>query len=44
MEKASLGGKTFLEEEREREIEKRMKEGPAGMKRQIISVNFELPY
>lgn len=28
MEKASLGGKTFLEEEREREIEKRLKEGP----------------
>jgi hypothetical protein len=30
MEKASLGGKTFLEEEREREIEKRMMEGPSG--------------
>jgi hypothetical protein len=30
MEKASLGGKTFLEEEREREIDKRMKEGPSG--------------
>ena len=29
MEKASLGGKTFLEEEREREIEKRLREGPA---------------
>ena len=28
MEKASLGGKTFLEEEREREIEKRLREGP----------------
>ena len=28
MEKASLGGKTFLEEEREREIEKRLGEGP----------------
>jgi hypothetical protein len=30
MEKASLGGKTFLEEEREREIEKRIMEGPSG--------------
>ncbi|KIM75830.1 hypothetical protein PILCRDRAFT_826866 [Piloderma croceum F 1598] len=30
MEKASLGGKSFLEEEREREIEKRMMEGPGG--------------
>jgi len=30
MEKASLGGKTFLEEEREREIEKRIMEGPRG--------------
>ena len=28
MEKASLGGRTFLEEEREREIEKRLREGP----------------
>ena len=28
MEKASLGGKTFLEEEREREIEKTLREGP----------------
>lgn len=30
MEKASLGGKTFLEEARELEIEKRMMEGPNG--------------
>ena len=29
MENASLGGKAFLEEEREREIEKRLREGPA---------------
>lgn len=29
MEKASLGGKTYLEEEREREIEKMMMEGPS---------------
>lgn len=30
MEKASLGGKTFLEEEREREIHKLMMEGSSG--------------
>lgn len=29
MEKSSLGGKTFLEEEREREIERRLREGPS---------------
>ena len=29
MEKASLGGKTFLEEEREREIEQVLREGPS---------------
>lgn len=30
MEKASLGGKTYLEEEREREFERVMKEGPSA--------------
>lgn len=38
MEKASLGGKTFLEEEREREIEKRMLQGPSGKDEEKIDM------